>query len=164
MKLQAHSRLVVLLEVFFVLDNYERGMTNVIRYTKGKRSITSSEEDRAHNKRKRVKKAESSSDNEEEDVTNTKPNYNTKTTPIATSQPKHTHPNPKSPKILFSPTTNDLPTPNNSPGFILNTPSTSKEGACCRLPQNRKHHCVFKSTKGVTLEAIGHALCVITST
>lgn len=56
MKLRAHSKLVVLLEVFFVFYYYERGMTNVIRFTKGKRSLTFSEEDWATDKKGKNKK------------------------------------------------------------------------------------------------------------
>lgn len=47
-------------------------------------------------------------------------------------------------------------------------PSTEQVEVCstqessCRLPKQSEHYCVFKSEGQVTLEAIGHALCVIT--
>lgn len=134
--LRPHSRLVVLLEVFFVFHNYECEMGNFILFKKGKRVLTSSEEGRATNKKN--KNADSytpgnlsSSDNEER---------------IQTPQTKLNKSPIIPPKTLFSSTTSDWPTPNksgNSNLSVLNAHSSSKEGVCCR----QKASCVFESKK-----------------
>ncbi|XP_054281746.1 uncharacterized protein LOC128999332 [Macrosteles quadrilineatus] len=146
---------VVLIELMDKnIDSFEYCMSIIACLKKG----VTSENEKAMSKRKKSSSMNSERSNEEsdsslDDIQSFKKIQTPKKTRTITSKLEPLSPVQSSPII--------------SPAAALR-PSTEQVEVCstqessCRLPKQSEHYCVFKSKEQVTLEAIGHALCVIT--
>ncbi|XP_054285302.1 uncharacterized protein LOC129001872 isoform X1 [Macrosteles quadrilineatus] len=146
---------VVLIELMDKnIDSFEYCMSIIACLKKG----VTSENEKAMSKRKKSssmnsERSDEESDSSLDDIQSFKKIQTPKKTRTITSKLEPLSPVQSSPII--------------SPAAALR-PSTEQVEVCstqessCRLPKQSEHYCVFKSKEQVTLEAIGHALCVIT--